>query len=110
MKEATMGHYTISYKNISDRKERDEKAIQDVWEYSSDKMKEVILSGLSQVEQIGTAEAFKSMGVALNFAGINGYPVHALGRRYALTAYRAWMHDGNDPRMTDEEGFPLEGF
>lgn len=44
----------------------------------------------------------------LGFAGVSGYPFHALMRHYRLEEYREWMHSGDDGIMTDERGFPLD--
>lgn len=91
-----------------DRKVNDEHAIRDIREYCSTKMWELILVETGRVKQLGTAAAFQELNTALAFCGIVGYPVHALGRTYCLDAYRAWMHDGDKPIMTDDEGFRLD--
>jgi hypothetical protein len=102
-----MSHYERHYNIIPTREGKDEQAIKDIKEYANEEMWDLILVESGKVEQIGTAAAFQELNRALAFCGIQGYPVHALGRKFCKTAYRAWMHDGKDPIMTDEAGFPL---
>jgi hypothetical protein len=100
--------YTTNYTNIPTREAKDEAAIKDIKNYLPVHVWEVLLVECGKAEQDGSAEAFQSLNLALSFAGIAGYPVHALGRKFCKTAYRAWMHSGSDPVQTDEAGYPLE--
>lgn len=102
-----MSHYNRYY-NKPDRKQNDADAIEDARQYASKKMWDFILVEAGKVEAHGTAEAFQQLNFALGFCGIQGYPVQAIGRTFCKTAFRAWMHDGDDPVMTDEDGFALE--
>ena len=102
-----MSHYDRHY-HEPDRKVNDQNAIKDIREYATEKMMDLILVEAGKAEERGTAEAFNQLNIALSFCGIQGYPVHALGRTYCKAAYRAWMHDGDKPIMTDEEGFPIK--
>lgn len=103
-----MSHYNTSYKHLATREEKDAQAIKDIKEYATEKMWDLILVECGRAQERGTAGAFQSINFALNFVGIQGYPIHAVGRSYCLTAYRAWMHDGDKPVMTDDKGFPIE--
>jgi hypothetical protein len=100
-------HTNISYKDLG-RDEADAKAIADIEEYCGAKFYEVLLAETKVVEDIGTGEAFQQLNIAMAFAGIKGFPIHAWGRRKCLKAYRAWMADGEDGVETDEAGYTVE--
>lgn len=102
-----MSHYERRYNN-AEREVNDANAIQDIREYANQKMWELILVEAGRCKEEGTAKAFNQLNIALSFCGIQGYPVHALGRTYCLEAYRNWMHDGKSPVMTDEKGYPIK--
>lgn len=92
--------------NGPDRKANDAKAIKDTRTYLGPKSWEALLFELGKVNQAGTAAAFQQISNVLGFiAGVQGYPVHAIGREYCLEAYRAWMHEGGEDFLTDEQGF-----
>lgn len=108
-----MTHYNTNYSSIPDRTKKDEKAIQDIFDYigSNQEFRDILMVELGKCAERGTAKAFAQMNFTLSFAGISGYPVHALGRKYCLESYRAWMHDttdGNEAVLTDEQGFPIK--
>lgn len=98
-------HYTMNYSEISDRHERDAAAIADLQDYLGAAWNK-LLPELELVEADGTSAAFQRINVILGFCGASGYPIHALGRKYTPTAYRAWMADGGP--AIDEEGFTIK--
>lgn len=97
---------TINYGNMS-REEADTKAVDDTKFYLGVDGWAALMFEMGQAYAIGTAEAFQSINMSLAFCGVQGFPVHALGRKYMLPAYRAWMHSGKDPVMTDDKGYAL---
>lgn len=111
-----MSHVDVSYKKIASRKERDEKAIQDVRDWLTVTQWEALLVTLGSVAQAHKMQPdprhFQSINFACGFMGISGYPVFALGRKWCLDAYRAWMASdvGGEPTETDEEGFTNEDY
>lgn len=84
----------------------DAKAIADAKEYLGPKAWEALLYELGRANEYGL-EGWKDIMRALAFIGIQGLPVHALGRAYCLAGFREWMHSGDKPVMTDEKGYPL---
>ena len=100
-----MTHYTISYKGQNDP---DRAAIIDSLQYLSSSLskRKLFIRGIKNPETtINQLNMIMSMVI-----GINGYPFHALMRRYRLKDYREWMHsdsNGGPPVMTDERGFQL---
>lgn len=89
--------YTVSYTAGA---RADEKAIKDCRDYLGERFH--ILE--QAIKEAGSVDgAFMSCG----FAGIRGYPAHALLRKYRLADYRDWMHAGDDAVMTDDAGFPV---
>ena len=107
-----MSHYTRNYAEFKTREEKDRQAILDIQEYvgRTSQAWEIILVECGKAEALGTAEAFQSINMALGmFVGVEGYPVHALGRKYCPTAYRAWMLSdvGGKPVPLDDQNFPL---
>lgn len=95
-----MSHYKRFYAELT-REQADEQAIEDIREYLSDKQWATLMM---MVEEEYPIHQF-NMGFAI--AGVQGYPVHAFLRKYRLEAFRAWMHEGDDAVLTDEQGFPL---
>lgn len=95
--------YDISYANLP-RHLADDKAIDDLKSYVGDKPFAVLLQ---EADTINTDKDWQSFNNMLGFIGVRGYPVHAFGRRYCLTAYREWMHSRNDPVPTDAHGFTI---
>ena len=93
--------YEISYENIADRKERDEKAIQDIKDYLSPELWDIMM------ELIEGPHTIKDINMSLAFAGVSGYPFHAFCRKYSLEKYREWMQspNGGEPVIVDEQGF-----
>ena len=95
---------TISYADIEDRDQRDWAAIKDIKDYLSEKQWDVFCE---EARDTHTAQDFQKINFYMGFVGIEGFPVHAFGRRYCLEAYRAWMmsSEGGDPILVDEQGF-----
>ena len=79
---------------------KDARAIKDLLDYvGQDKFNRLcVLAGKGDVNVLN---------FGMSFAGVSGLPFHAFARKYCLEAYRAWMNDGADPVMTDEQGFAL---
>lgn len=96
---------TINYK--APGVEADKKAVADAKVYLGDTWAQLMYE-MGRAAERGTAQAFQDINNALGFVGVQGYPVHALGRTYMLKAYREWMHGGDDPVMTDEKGFEIK--
>ena len=90
-------HTNISYANMS-RHEADAEAIRDVVEWLPPE-------GFTRCVELARAGKIATLNIAMGFAGITGYPFHALARTINLAAYREWMHEGDDAVPTDEEGF-----
>lgn len=101
-------HYERTYAHIQDRKAKDAKAIDDIREYCWPELWDALLVESGACRERGTAEAFQQLNIAMAFAGISGFPVHAWGRKHCLAAYRAWMADGKNGVATDDQGFPPE--
>ena len=97
-----MTHHNVSYKSITDRKERDRRAIQDTIEYLGQDRWELLL-------EIIKTDSISTINMTMGFIGVSGYPFHAICRAYRLEDYRAWMasSDGGNPVQTDAEGFTL---
>lgn len=100
-----MGHRHVDYGK--DSKESDVRAISDIKAYvgHASESWEILLVEAGKVEALGTNEAFNDLQLAMSFMGIGGYPVHAFGRKYCRTAYKAWMAAGNV--KIDEDCFPV---
>jgi hypothetical protein len=96
-----MSQYTRSYTGLP-RAKADEQAIADVKEYLTETQWNTMLVCFEE------GWPLQAMDLMLGLAGVSGYPVHALFRRYALPAYREWMASEPDPMPTNEQGFPLE--
>jgi len=94
--------YTMNYGMIEDLAARDEAAINDTKNYLGEERFAFVVS---ELEKARNAEWIEQMNFALSFAGVSGLPFHAMCRKYALTAYREWMHSGDDAVLTDERGF-----
>lgn len=95
-----MTHYNVDYSMLESEEEKIEKAIADIRDYCGSgakgkKLFETIVFECGRAEENGSSNAFHMLNIALSFAGIQGYPVHALGKRYCPTAYDAWMKDEN---------------
>lgn len=99
-----MGHRDVNYGK--DSKESDARAILDIKAYvgAASETWEILLVEAGKVETTGTNEAFNDLQLAMSFCGIQGYPVHAFGRKYCPKAYRAWMKVGDIE--LDDDGFP----
>ena len=95
-----MSHYDIDYSELS-REEADACALKDLNEWLSPLQQGVLMHAARDPE---TSISFL-LGM-LNFAGIQGYPVHAFLRKHRLADYRAWMAEASI--KTDAEGFRLE--
>ena len=95
-----MSHYTMDYGKLN-REAADEQAIEDTKDYLGPRAWGVLQ------QMIGGA-SISAIRTALSLAGVSGYPVHAILRRYRLADFRAWMHEGSDAVLTDDAGFPLE--
>lgn len=89
-----------------DRKVNDDKALKDIKQYLGPKLYAVLLEESEKVEEYGTADAFQQLNYAMSFGGIEGYPVHAWGRRHTPKAYRKWMAEGGF--QLDNDGFVLK--
>jgi hypothetical protein len=100
--------YEIHYSRIADRKERDAQALADMKDYLGDE-RFGLLTGAAQMCR--TAEDVQSVNIACSFAGVDGYPVTALFRKYCMEAYRLWCASsrGGPPVEIDEDGFILHG-
>jgi hypothetical protein len=95
----------IDYKGLP-RYVADDKAIDDIKNYCHGSKAWEILR--EEADRAKSAKDWKEIYIAMNLAGIEGYPAHAFGRRYCLTAYREWMHSKDEqPVTTDEQGFKL---
>jgi len=94
--------YTMHYGEIADLAARDEAAISDTKDYLGEERFNFLVS---EMEKAKTAEWINQMNIAFAFAGISGLPFHAMCRKYALKAYREWMHSGDDAVVTDEHGY-----
>lgn len=97
-------HYERSYKDIKNLHARDTKAIDDIREYLGEERWEIVLDML-----IDPKSRIDNINMALGFAGVAGFPFHALCRKYRLAQYREWMAAGSDGMNTDEMGFSVEG-
>jgi hypothetical protein len=96
-------HYNINYNGLT-RYQADEKAIEDIREYLTVKQWDIIMQSVGQMNA-DKEKSFQAINFMLSFTGVQGYPVHAFGRRYCLKKYREWMASEPDPIITDEEGF-----
>jgi hypothetical protein len=93
--------YEISFAKLSDdRKVRDRLAVMEVLRY-------VGRTKFKFLVQIAQHEGPTVLNFGMAIAGVQGFPYHAMCRRYCLKSYREWMHSGNDPVMTDEHGFSI---
>lgn len=92
--------YEITYKDLP-RWQADDKAIEDFKFFVGDKTFNILREEADKGN-------WRDINNSCGFIGVKGYPVHAFGRRYCLTAYREWMHEGDDAVMTDEQGFKLK--
>jgi hypothetical protein len=97
--------YTANYGMIEDLAARDEAAISDTKDYLGEERFGFLVA---ELEKAKAAEWINQMNIAFSFAGISGLPFHAMCRKYALAAYREWMHSGDDAVMTDERGHRIE--
>lgn len=118
-----MTHYNRSYKGM-DRKQADEKAINDIWEWMSGTYHDKAITLYGDLVQLavhieyelpmrgkdGTPHVlkFNSLNMTFGMAGISGYPFHAFCRRYCPNKYREWMTSGPDAVELNDEGFALE--
>ena len=114
-----MTHYNTDYSKITDRKKKDEKAIQDIFDWFA--KKPVLVADLAQLatciehgiptrsndgkERIPTIEG---LNMTFGFGGVSGYPFHAFCRRYCPNKYREWMTSGPDAVELDDENFTVE--
>lgn len=97
--------HEVSYKGLP-RWQADDKAIDDLRHYVGEKTFKVLRE---EADQCTTVKHLREINAAMAFAaGVQGYPFHAFARRYMLTAYREWMHTGDDAQQTDEHGFPIK--
>ena len=93
-----LAKFTVKYQPGPDG---DKKAIEDIKDYLTPKQWAYLEEALKD-----TAYSFQDCNVAIGFAGIRGYPGHALLRTYRLDQYRAWMREGGS--ITDKHGFPTK--
>lgn len=100
-------HTIVHYSKAPNREAADEQAISDIIDYFGPERMNAVELLIDRATKAMTAEHIQSLNCAFGFAGITGYPFHAFMRRYALTAYRAWMHSEPDPVPTDEAGFAI---
>jgi hypothetical protein len=77
--------YQISYK---DAENADDKAIEDLKDYLGPR-RWAMIEGLSQEEGM----TFEQINIALGFAGVQGTPVTAFGRKYMPESYRQWAEE-----------------
>lgn len=96
----------VDYSGIADRRQKDDKAIADIQSYLGKKTWEVLLG---ESEKVQTGNDFQQINIAMSFAGISGFPVHAFGRRYCLVGYREWMMEGEDGIPVDAHGYRIDG-
>lgn len=89
----------INY-NHPDRLQNDAAAVLDTKNYLGDTRFDLLVNVLKE-----DAPSIVSFFMLADFAGIRGYPVHALARTYALDAYRA--HLLKEGIETDEHGFAI---
>ena len=98
----------VDYSGIADRRQKDDKAIADIQSYLGEKAWKVLLEEALKVQ---SGNDFQQINIAMSFAGISGFPVHAFGRRYCLVGYREWMAKPDEEGKsfpTDEHGFCLD--
>ncbi len=98
----------VNYANTPYGILRDERAIEDIKSYLTEEQWKVLLG---EARKVKTGDGFQQLNIAMSFAGINGMPVHAFGRRYCLVGYRAWMATPDSEGQsfeTDEHGFCLD--
>lgn len=95
-----------------DRKVNDSRAIADSKRWikggffkNGEELWEQILVLCGETNQCGTANAFQSLNINLDFVGIRDYPVHAIGRKYCRKAYAAWMKQVGE---LDSDGFLIK--
>jgi hypothetical protein len=104
-----MSHYTMSYKGLSPV-EADAKALADTRDYLGPKAWEALLFEVGRANGYDAANGghagWAQILIALSFCGVQGYPVHAIGRCYCLEAYKDWMVSGDEPVAVDAKGFP----
>lgn len=96
--------HTVSYKDLP-RWQADDKAIEDARAYVGEKVWKAIREA---ADECLTIRDLKGFNMSVAFAGVQGYPFHAICRRYCLEAYRAWMADGDDSTPTDAWGFSVK--
>ena len=94
--------YTINYADITDKFERDRKAVEDTKDYLGEERFNLIVR---ELQQVLTPEQVDSINMMFAFAGISGLPFHAMMRKYCLYAYRQWMAAEPNPIPVDEHGF-----
>lgn len=78
-----MSHYTMSYKGLSPV-EADAKALADTRDYLGPKAWEALLFEVGRANGFDAAQGghagWDQILMALSFCGVQGYPVHAIGR------------------------------
>jgi hypothetical protein len=92
----------ITYKGS--REEMDMAAIQDCENWFGEEQFALLADAIQRCETPGDVQG---INMSMAFSGVSGKPFHAMLRKYNLTAYRAWMHDGPDAVRTDAQGFAL---
>jgi hypothetical protein len=89
------------------REEKDAEAIKDIKEYLSQEQWDAIMQGAGAVLQKAPGWDFQSINFMFGITGIDGFPVHAFGRRYCLEQYKQWMRSGDDAVPVDDQGFTI---
>lgn len=89
------------------RWQADDRALDDLKEWLTDKNWQIFRE---EAEKVTDAQGWITINNSFGFIGVQGYPVHAFGRRYCLIGYRDWMHSETDggPIETDAQGFVIK--
>lgn len=96
-------HQIIEYSSLS-RHERDALALQDMHAWLTQPMWDELVRFAGEVK---FGKDFDFLYNLIGLVGVSGAPVGAFGRTFCLLAYREWMHTGEPPVLTDEDGFVI---
>ena len=78
-------HNTVDYSKIEHEGKKRSAAINDIKEYFGEERWAALME---VVEDPNTT--CQTLDFLLNFAGVQGFPVHAFMKRYRATDYQAW--------------------
>lgn len=88
---------TVRYEGSREAKDR--AAMRDLKAYLQSNQWDAIMTQITRPD-------FQTVNILLSFTGVEGFPVHAFGRKYMLKQYRQWMLEGGI--ATDEYGYKIE--